>query len=615
VHRPADGHLAGLAPLHPGERAAQPRGQSLSPARRVGLAAALAVATLVAYAQVRHHEYLNYDDDLYVVENPNLAEGLSPTGLRWAFSLPEDGDGLHIPVTWLSYLLDAQLWGLEPGAVLLANLGYHIAAGVLLFLALSAATGAAGRSAFAAAVFLLHPLHVESVAWASERKDVVCALFWNASLLAWVVYARRPTLLRHLAVVVGCALAMAAKPMAVTLPAVLLLLDYWPLGRLGPGGRIEAAALRRALLEKLPLAGLSAVCAWVAYRAQQADGTMRSLEMIPLATRLANAGLSYLAYLGNALWPADLRIFYAYRDEPGWAGAAAVALVLALTGLALALARRLPYLSVGWLWYVGTLVPVIGLVQVGQQAMADRYTYLPLVGIGIAAAWGGHALALRMGARAALAPLALALALAMTFATRAEVAHWRDGVALFEHALQADPGEPSLQGNLGIALLRRGEVDAGVRQLAAAFGVREQGAAAAERVAGLLAARAESELRQGRSLSALLLLRAALHVTPEVPRLHDRLGRALFLQARYDEAFEHFRRAGLGDEALAQLHARAAEECGRRGREACERGQRRQAIDAAARAARFERDRGREGRASEIEERRRDWLRAEEGGP
>jgi len=579
------------------------------------LAAALAIATGVAYAQVRDHEYLNYDDDLYVVENPNLALGLSPAGLRWAFSAPDDGDGLHIPVTWLSYLVDAQLWGLSPGAVLLANVGYHTAAGLLLFLALSSATGASGRSAFATAVFLLHPIHAESVAWASERKDVVCALFWNASLLAWVAYARRPTLARYLAVALGCALALAAKPMAVTLPAVLLLLDYWPLGRLGVGTRLEAAALRRALVEKLPLAALSAATAWIAVRAQHADGTMRSLEMIPLATRLGNASLSYLAYLRNALWPVDLRIFYAYRDEPGVAGLVAALALVALTLAVVALARRLPYLTVGWLWYLGTLLPVIGLVQVGQQAMADRYAYLPLVGIGIAAAWGLHALAERHGARVALAPAGLVLALGMTLATRAEVRHWRDGVTLFEHALRADPGEPTLRGNLGIALLRRGEIERGVRELAGAFGLRGEGEAARAQVANLLADRAEAELRQQRSLSALLLLRAALAITPDAAPLHDRLGRALFLQARYPEALVHFERAGLADEALANLHARAAEECRRRGQDACASDQLRQAIAAAARAAELERRRGREGRAREIESRRRDWLRDAERDP
>jgi hypothetical protein len=226
--------------------------------------------------------------------------GLSSEGLAWAFAAEDDGDGLHIPLTWLSYLLDAELWGLSPAAVLLANAAYHTLAGLLLFFALAWATGAPGRSAFVAAVFALHPIHAESVAWASERKDVVCALFWNATLLLWVAYARRPTPLRYLGVVASFVLALLAKPMAVTLPAVLLLLDYWPLSRLGAGGaRIEATALRRALLEKLPLAGLAAVATWVAYRAQQADGAMRSLEVVPLVNRAANASISYVAYLGN----------------------------------------------------------------------------------------------------------------------------------------------------------------------------------------------------------------------------------------------------------------------------------------------------------------------------
>jgi tetratricopeptide (TPR) repeat protein len=571
---------------------------------------ALCVATLFIYAQVRDHEYLNYDDDLYVVENPDLALGLSSEGLAWAFAAEDDGDGLHIPLTWLSYLLDAELWGLSPAAVLLANAAYHTLAGLLLFFALAWATGAPGRSAFVAAVFALHPIHAESVAWASERKDVVCALFWNATLLLWVAYARRPTPLRYLGVVASFVLALLAKPMAVTLPAVLLLLDYWPLSRLGAGGaRIEATALRRALLEKLPLAGLAAVATWVAYRAQQADGAMRSLEVVPLVNRAANASISYVAYLGNAFWPSDLRIFYTFREDLG-PGALAAALLLGLTAAALWTARRAPYLTVGWLWYLGTLVPVIGLVQVGHQAMADRYAYLPLVGIGIAVAWGAHALALDSGARivrSALVMVALGACVAMVAAARVEVAKWRDGVTLFEHALRADPSDRTVRGNLGIARLRRGDAEAGVADLATAFGVRAEGAESKRRVVGLLVQQAEGELRARRYPSAIVLVRAALAVTPDAPGLHARLGRTLHLQGRYEEAFAHLADAGMGDEAIADLHARAAEELRRRADPRASFHEH-AAVAAADRAIASERSRGREGRAREIEARRRDWA-------
>lgn len=574
--------------------------------RRAALGSVLAIATLCIYAQVRDHVYLNYDDDLYVVENPKLELGLSRAGIAWA--LTTDADGLHIPVAWLSYLLDSELWGLEARGVLLANVAYHTLSGLLLFLALSSATGAAGRSAFVAAVFLLHPVHAESVAWASERKDVLCALFFNATLLAWVGYVRRPTPLRYLAVLAGCALALGAKPMAVTLPAVLLLLDFWPFARLGPpGGRIEWRALRRPLVEKIPLTLLSAMAVWITYKTQQADGVMRSLDVISPLTRVANACLSYVAYPWKALWPTDLRVFYPYRGEPGLGALAAGAGVLALTLLVLRAWRRAPYLAVGWFWYLGMLVPVIGLVQVGQQAMADRYAYLPLVGIGIAVAWGGHAWGSRLGVRALLGPLAITLAVAMTVAAHREVSHWRDGVTLFGHALEGEPRDPSLRGNFGIALLRRGDVDAGVLELATAFGVREPAAAARARVAAILQREAEAELQARRPPSAIALLRAALAIEPEAARLHDRLARALFLQGRYEQAFAHFDQAELEDEALADLHARAAGALLRRGDEAGALLSYRAAIVAAGRAAALERSRGREGRARKIEDRQRDW--------
>jgi tetratricopeptide (TPR) repeat protein len=523
----------------------------------------LASLTLGAYAQVRNHAYLNYDDDNYIVENMAVHEGLTLGSLSWADATTPDG--LRIPVTWFSYWVDSQLWDLAPGAVLLTNVFYHTLSGLLLFWALVAATGARYRSAFVVAVFLLHPIHAESVAWASERKDVLCALLWNATLAAYVQFAKRPSAWRYGLVLVGHALALGAKPMAVSLPAVLLLFDLWPLHRLGEG-RFEWTRVRRALLEKLPLVALSGVAMVVAYGAQVGDGTMRDLQTIPLLDRLGNACLSYMSYIDKTLWPTSLTVFYPYREEIGVDALLVAIGLLAMTLAMLRLLWRAPYLSVGWLWYLGTLVPVIGLVQVGQQAMANRYAYLPLVGLSIALAWGADAVARRFDVRKWLAGVAAMATLAMTFLSWHEVAHWKNGVALFQHALAADPSNVTARANLGIALLRAGELDAGTEAMTQAFGIQTRGAGARASVRDLLLSHAKSAMRERNPSFAVALLRPALVLAPNSIPVNGEMGRALFLQRRYDEAIEHFVRARYSDDKLAEFHGRAAEALEGRGR-------------------------------------------------
>jgi hypothetical protein len=566
----------------------------------------LAGLTLGVYAQVRNHQYLNYDDDLYVVENPAVQEGLSLESLRWAAST--NHDGLRIPLTWASYLVDAELWELAPGAVLLTNVFYHTLSGLLLFWALVAATGARYKSAFVAAVFLLHPIHVESVAWASERKDVLCALFWNGTLAAYVRYAKRPSAFGFGLVLLGHVLALAAKPMAVTLPAVLLLVDAWPLSRLGETS-FEWPRVRRALLEKLPLAVLSALAMSVTYATQQADGTMRDLQTIPLLDRIGNACLSYVGYVDNALWPSSLSVFYPYREELGpAAGLAGVGLV-AVTLATLRLVWRAPYLPVGWLWFLGTLVPVIGFVQVGQQAMANRYAYLPLVGFSLALAWSVDAVAQRFDARRLLACVAGVVTLAMALLTNHEVAHWRNGVTLFRHALTSDPENGTARANLGIAQLLAGETDAGVAELASAFGIEAHGMGARGAVRDLLLGHAKSAARDERKYwLAIALLRPALVLAPNSIPVHAELGRALFEQRRYDESIEHFARARYSDDQLADLHGRAAGALEARGRFAQAVAHYENAVERAERAIAKHSAHGVSSKVRALQRKRREWT-------
>jgi tetratricopeptide (TPR) repeat protein len=425
------------------------------PSRAV-VALCIALLGLALYAPVRHHTFVDYDDDRYIVENPNLRAPLDGSALRRAFEPYETN---WIPLTWLSLQLDVQLWGVLPAATLLENAALHALSAAILFVALAQLTGAVGRSAFVAAVFAMHPLHVESVAWASERKDALSGVFWMLGLLAYAHYAVRPTRIRFAWVFASLALGLLAKPGLVALPLVLWLLDYWPLGRLRRAPAEDARArreARRAVLEKLPLLVLAAAASVVTFAVQRTRGAMTELGEFPLVYRLMNAAESALAYVGDAFWPTRLAVFYPHPGlaiSPWRAGACALVLV-ALSAAALRVRRSRPYLAVGWLWYLVTLVPVIGLVQVGLQARADRYTYIPLIGLSIALAWGAVDLAqtwrVPRRALAALAGVALA---ALCVGTRLQLRHWRDTVTLFERAVAISPESALANHHLGLALV------------------------------------------------------------------------------------------------------------------------------------------------------------------
>ena len=513
------------------------------------IALLLAVATFAVFHQVRHHEFVGYDDYIYVVQNANLRDGLGVDALLRAFRPYEVN---WIPLTWISLQLDYALYGLDSGGYHLTNLALHALSAILLYLALASMTGGVWCSAFAAAVFALHPLHVESVAWVTERKDTLSGVFWMLTLCAYAHYCRRPGCVRRYLLVLGClALGLMAKPMLVTLPFVLVLLDYWPLDRLR-GGRAsawpEGRALRASLLEKLPMFGLAAGASAVTFWVQRAAGTVSALEAIPLGPRIANALESYVIYLWKAVWPTGLAAFYPLSATPGWRAAAAAVFLAGVSVAAARLAAARPYFVVGWLWYLGTLIPVIGLVQVGMQARADRYTYLPLIGISMAVAWGAAELARRWRIpRAALSALALGALVALGVGAWRQARTWRNTEALYERALAVTEENFLAHKGYGNALLLQGQLDEAELHFAEA----------ARLAPGWPKPRlglADVALGRGRIEEALRAYQQELVRDPDNLAAVGRYGLALGLAGRYEEARPHLLRALAVHPGIAEMH-------------------------------------------------------------
>ena len=459
--------------------------------RPIPLALALVAAIAIVFAPVVRHGFVNFDDPQYVSENPFVTGGLTLRGISWAFTTGYAGNW-H-PLTWMSHMLDVQTFGLDAGAHHVTNVVLHAASALLLFVLLHRMTGAPGRSWFVAALFAVHPLHVESVAWVAERKDVLSTLFWMLTIWAYVRYVSQPRAGRYLTVVVLFALGLMAKPMLVTLPFTLLLLDVWPLRRL---------PLR--VREKLPLFALAIASSVITFAVQQQAGAVKELVTLPIGRRIANALVAYVTYIGKALWPSGLAAIYPYPESiAGWRVAVALVLLAALAALAIRARQRYPYVLVGWLWYLVTLVPVIGLIQVGSQPIADRYTYVPLIGLFIIVAWGVPDLLARWPWRIGVIRAAAVLAIAACAVTaRAQVRQWRNSVALWEHAIAVTTANYRAEGNLGHALASEGRLDEAVYHYA-----------------------------------------EAVRIHPGYAEAHNNLGLALATQGKIDEAMPHFTEA------------------------------------------------------------------------
>jgi len=421
----------------------------------------LALITLALYNPVNSHPFVNYDDDRYVTENPHVRQGLTADTVAWALTSTEQANW-H-PLTWMSHALDYSLFRLNPAGHHFTSVLLHVVNVMLLFLLLIWATHRTGPSLFVATVFALHPINVESVAWVAERKNLLCTLFFFLTLWAYGWYARKPDWKRYLAVAALFVAGLASKPMVITLPFALLLLDYWPLARVGganaePGNRLPAFSWSRLVLEKIPLLGLSAASAVITIRAQQSGGALRTAEQFSFGVRVGNAVYAYAMYLWKMLWPAKLAPLYPHPGDAlgAWRVALATIVLIAVTVIALKFrARR--YLPVGWLWFLGTLVPVIGLVQVGDAAMADRYAYIPLIGIFVMIAFGIADWAeKKMSARWIAIPAAIAL-IALAFSTHRQIGYWRSNYDLWSHTLAVTQNNFIAEDNLGGALILEGK--------------------------------------------------------------------------------------------------------------------------------------------------------------
>jgi tetratricopeptide (TPR) repeat protein len=545
--------------------------------RKILICLVLSILTLAAFWQVKNYDFVNLDDKMYILENRHVLSGLTVDGVKWAFTSVY-ASNWH-PLTWLSHMLDVDLFGVNAGRFHLVNVFFHITCTLLLFLILDRMTGALWQSAFVAALFALHPLHVESVAWIAERKDVLSAFFWMLTLGAYVLYTEKKRPGRYLATLFFFALGLLAKPMLVTLPFVLLLLDVWPLKRLQAADSIssrsalpaekmtkkEKSRMKRKVREQnvtlpvnapsgaaplqwsrlLPLIGekipffiLSAASSVVTLYAQQQGGAMVSMERIPLFMRLANAVMAYVLYIGKAIWPRSLAVFYPYPDAwPLWQAGGAFLLLAGITAMAVYFLKRLPAVAVGWFWYLGTLVPVIGILQVGMQAMADRYTYIPLVGLSIAVAWGVPELLKKWRhGKASLTATATLVMAVLSIVTWMQVGHWRDSVSLFSHALAVIKDNHLAHNNLGVALNAAGEKERSAFHYAEAIRINPRYSSYHYNYANYLAA-------HGKTDEAIAHYTDAIRLEPDYFNAHNNLGLARASRREFKAAAVHFREA------------------------------------------------------------------------
>jgi hypothetical protein len=513
---------------------------------------ALIAANLVIYAPVRQYAFVNTDDGVYVTANATVLQGLSWSNVRWA--LTDARVPYWHPLTYLSHMLDVQLYGVNAGGHHVTSVILHIASTVLLFGLLLEMTGGFWKSAVAAGLFALHPLRVESVAWIAERKDVLSTFFWIATTWAYVRWVRRPAPKRYALVVVLFGLGLMAKPMIVTLPFALLLLDYWPLGRTAlptRGSRGQRVGLGALVKEKIPLFVLAAFASLATLGAQQDVGAVNSLEAISLRLRVANAVQSYVAYLGDSFWPARLAALYPYPTAVAVGPLLIALLVLgAVTALVVVMRRQRPYLLVGWLWYLGTLLPVIGLIQVGPQARADRFTYVPAIGLVLMVVWGVADVAQRFSKRQLiLTPLAVAALVACTLVSIRQVRPWRDSIALWEHTLAVTRDNGVAHYNYGMALTTAGRGDDAIRQLREAVRLEPDFAFAHERLGLALG-------RRGDHAGAAVELKEVVRIMPENAGAHSNLGLAFANQGKTAEAIAEFSQAVLLDPQDSNARAR-----------------------------------------------------------
>ena len=501
----------------------------------------LIAAVLVVFSQVAWHDFIVFDDGVYVTNNSHVQSGLTGKSIRRSFTSME-ASNWH-PLTWLSHMLDYELYGLNPAGHHLTSLFFHVANTLLLFLLLRGATGRLWESAAVAALFGLHTLHIESVAWVSERKDVLSTFFWMLTTLAYVDYCRRPGRGRYALILLSFGMGLVAKPMLVTLPFVLLLLDFWPLGRLRlpgrRGGEGIARPIKQLLWEKTPLFLLSGASSVVTFVAQSKGGAISTFEALSLKVRIINAFVSYARYLERMFWPHDLAIFYPHPNNslPLWQGVAA-ALLLVMVSVFVGRQRSgRPFLTVGWLWFLVTLVPVIGIVQVGGQSMADRYTYIPSIGIFLMFVWGVSDLLAKVRHRKPLLACAgTIILLCLSLATWLQLGHWQNSETLFRHALSVTKRNYVAHHNLGTAFIAEDRLDEAAGQYKKALDIWPAYPDAHNNLGVVFA-------RQGLLEKAILHYKEALRANPKHILAHQNIANALVERGCLDEAVSHYSKA------------------------------------------------------------------------
>jgi tetratricopeptide (TPR) repeat protein len=537
--------------------------QNTSKGREIWISVVLALLVLIAFEPVRHNGFVDYDDNQYLTENSHIQSGFTRESVAWAFTSGY-ASNWH-PLTWLSHMADVQWFGLNPLGHHLHNIFLHALATVLLFLVLRAMTGAIWRSAFVAMAFGVHPLRVESVAWASERKDVLAAVFWMLTLAAYLRFVRRGGIGRYMLVVLCFALGLMAKPMLVSLPIILLALDFWPLERLvldkrvgeaelanetqrtidqPSGNRLEkfvglwrSAALWQLIKEKIPLLFLAFCSCVITYLVQEHGKSVAS--NLPFALRLSNALTSYVAYLQHLTWPRNFgALLYAYPAEwPLWKPVAAALFLVLFSALIIRQFTRKPYLAAGWFWYGITLLPVIGLVQVGSQSMADRYSYLPSIGIFIMIAWAAESVSAKWRHRAfLLGACSVILGVGMIFQTRAQTRCWQNSIALFEHALAVTKDNFRMHYNIGWTLAHQGKSDEAIAEFNSALRIAPEFPDANVDLADIL-------IKRGRFDEAMVHLEIALKAEPDNVLAHYNRGVIFQGREQFDEAAADYERA------------------------------------------------------------------------